>query len=334
MTLINNTRLVVILGPTSTGKTDLALNLAKKFNGELLSCDSRQVYRGLDIGTGKYPNLNIKYQISNIKKRKAHWEIEGVKISMYDVADPKKQYTVYDFIKDATPIIDDILKRGKLPIIVGGTGLYLKALLEGIPNLGIPASEKLRMQLQKLSKDELQGKLQQIAPDRWERMNYSDRQNPRRLIRAIEIVIQLTVNKLRTQDDKGRSQNDTYVLKIGLTAPRDILYQRIDKRVIIRVNQGMIDEAQQLHKRGLSLKRMRQLGLEYGVLADFLEGKIKSKEELIKVLQGKIHGFARRQLTWFKKEKNVSWVDTEGRNYFQKVENLICKWYDNPINVA
>ncbi|KKR23775.1 MAG: tRNA dimethylallyltransferase [Candidatus Daviesbacteria bacterium GW2011_GWB1_39_5] len=302
MTLINNTRLVVILGPTSTGKTDLALNLAKKFNGELLSC------------------LNIKYQISNIKKRKAHWEIEGVKISMYDVADPKKQYTVYDFIKDATPIIDDILKRGKLPIIVGGTGLYLKALLEGIPNLGIPVSEKLRMQLQKLSKDELQGKLQQIAPDRWERMNYSDRQNPRRLIRAIEIVIQLTVNKLRTQDDKGRSQNDTYVLKIGLTAPRDILYQRIDKRVIIRVNQGMIDEAQQLHKRGLSLKRMRQLGLEYGVLADFLEGKI--------------HGFARRQLTWFKKEKNVSWVDTEGRNYFQKVENLICKWYDNPINVA
>lgn len=333
-------RLLIILGSTSTGKTDLALNLAKKFNGELISCDSRQVYCGLDIGTGKMPGGDLRFKIKDlrIKKGRGYWEIEGIKIWMYDVVDPRRQYTVADFVRDARKMIGDIRERGKLPIVVGGTGLYLKALLEGLPNLAIPLDKNLRKKLEKLSKEKLQEKLQKTSPDRWESLNESDRQNPRRLVRAIEIATSLV--SLAPRNDNERACDDN-VLKIGLTAPRHILYQKIDERVVDRINQGMIDEAEKLHKEGLSFKRMRQLGLEYGVLADYLEGKITSKNELVKILQGKIHGFARHQITWFKKpclpagrEKDVAWFDIMGKNFPSDVEKMITKWYHQPADVT
>lgn len=305
-------KLLVILGPTATGKTDLALNLARKFNGELVACDSRQVYRGLDIGTGKMPGSG-KWEVRREKKR---WEVGGIKIWLYDVADPKKQYTVYTYVKDANKVIDEILKRKKLPIVVGGSGLYLRALLEGLPNLAIPINKKLRQEMEYLSIDDLQKRLQQISPEKWEKMNNSDRQNSRRLVRAIELTgVNLKFGKVQNFD----------ALKIGLTAPRDSLYKRIDERVLARIKQGMIDEAKKLHQKGLSLKRMRNLGLEYGVLADYLDGKIKN--DLATVLQNKIHGFLRRQLTWFKKEKNVIWFNIEDRFFKKQVEEMISKWY-------
>lgn len=288
-------KLLVILGPTATGKTDLGLILAKKFNGEIVSCDSRQVYRGLDIGTGKYPSQNAK-----VKKQKYCWEIDGVNIWMYDVVDARKQYTVADYVRDANKVIDEIQKRRKLPIVVGGSGLYIRALLEGLTNLSIPINKKLRQQLDKLSLVDLQKKLQQSEPERWKKMNNSDRQNPRRLIRAIELV------GLKPNFAKALSFD---ALKIGLTAPRDVLYKRADERVLARIKQGMIEETIKLHKKGLSFRRMRQLGLEYGVLADYLDGKIKDTNELIKIMQGKIHGYIRRQLTWFAKEKDVHWFN-------------------------
>ncbi|MDO8573215.1 MAG: tRNA (adenosine(37)-N6)-dimethylallyltransferase MiaA [Candidatus Daviesbacteria bacterium] len=299
-------KILVILGSTSTGKTDLALRLAKKLNGELVACDSRQVYKKLDIGTGKRPGENGELRIENGK-----WSFDDIPIHMYDVADPKKQYTVFDYVKDANKAIEGIYKRGKLPVIVGGTGLYLKALLEGLPNLGVPIDPKLRQQLNNLTIKQLQKRLQEILPDKWEDMNYSDRQNPRRLVRAIEIA--LTPEESLRATVRGGFKN---VLKIGLMAPREVLYKRIDNRVVSRINQGMIEEAVKLHDQGLSFERMRQLGLEYGVLADYLEGKITDKEELIRVLQGKIHGYARRQITWFEKEKNVFWIDITQNNWY------------------
>lgn len=324
-------KILVILGPTSTGKTDLTLSLAKRFHGELVACDSRQVYRGLDIGTGKLPSRKWEVGGGRWKRGKGFWEIDGVKVWMYDVVDPKRQYTVFDYVKEANKIIDGILKRGKLPIIVGGTGLYLKALLEGLSNLTIPLDLKLRKKLEKLSLDELQKMLQQVSPKRWGKMNDSDKQNPRRLIRAIEMANshRLTTPDLEmTKEESIGYRNDA--LKIGLTAPREILYQRIDERVVSRINQGMIDEAKKLHESGLSFKRMRQLGLEYGVLASFLQGAVKTRNEFIKIMQGKIHGFARRQITWFKREKEVFWLDISNKNYAHKVENLVAKWYDIP----
>lgn len=321
-------KILVILGPTATGKTDLALNLAKKFSGELVSCDSRQVYRGLDIGTGKLPS-----QKSKVKRQKYCWEIDGINIWMYDVVDASKQYSVVDYVKDAERAIKEIRGRGKLPIIVGGTGLYLKALLYGLPNLAIPIDKKLRKKLEKLSLNKLQEKLQELSQDRWQSLNESDKQNPRRLIRQIEISFTSEeslpfdfVQGERVTIRDGLSFKYD-VLKIGLTASRNILYKRSDERVIARIKQGMINEAEGMQKRGLSLKRMKSLGLEYGVLADYLDGKIKNTNELIKIMQGKIHGFIRRQLTWFKKEKNVYWFDITEKNFPLDVEKTVTKWY-------
>ncbi len=318
-------KLLVILGSTSTGKTDLALRLAGKFNGEVVACDSRQVYKGLDIGTGKLPSVKYKVKSEELKKQDGFWEMNGIKIWMYDVADPKKQYTVYDYVRDANKVMDDIIKRGKRPIIVGGTGLYIKALLEGLPNLVIPLDLELREELKKLSLQELQKRLQKLSPYKWYKMNHSDRQNPRRLVRVIEIMQSL---KLKAQNSKLQLKTQNYnILKIGLTAPRQILYQRIDERVTSRIKQGMVNEAEKLHQKGLSYKRMKQLGLEYGVLADYLEGKISSRDELIKQLQFKIHGYARRQITWFKKENKAYWFDITQNGWEDKVERQINSWY-------
>lgn len=319
-------KVLIILGPTATGKTDIGLYLAKKFNGELVACDSRQVYKGLDIGTGKLPS-DPTYEVKRTGPCRSRWEIDGIKIWMYDVVSPKKQYTVADYVKDASRVVSDITKRGKLPIIVGGTGLYLKALLEGLANLSVPIDKKLRKSLEKLSLNELQKKLQEINSGKWELMNRSDRQNPRRLVRAIELSV--VVNSKSRLPRHFVPRND--VLRIGLTAPRDTLYKSVDLRVSSRINQGMVEEAKRLHKEGLSLKRMKQLGLEYGVLADYLTGVIKGvwgNQGLVKVMQSKIHRFVRRQQTWFKKEKDIEWFDMTDKHYISMVEKLVKRWYD------
>lgn len=325
----NNINVLVILGPTATGKTDLALNLAKKFNGELISCDSRQVYVGLDVGTGKLPSGRWRMEDGRWKKGKSFWRIDRIKIWMYDVISPKKQYSVADYVQDAKKVIGKIRKKGKLPIIVGGTGFYLRALLEGIPNLSIPVDKNLRQKLSNLTIKQLQRKLSALDKKRWNALNNSDSQNPRRLVRAIELVL----NKANQGDQVQGLEKEFNFLKIGLTTTREILYKRVDKHVIERINQGMIEEAKTLYKSGLSTKRMRQLGLEYGVLANFLEGKIKDKDELIKILQGKIHGYVRRQLTWFKNPTTCSgpifWFDISEKNFPNNVEKLIVKWYDS-----
>lgn len=305
-------KILVVLGPTATGKTDLALKLAKKFNGELISADSRQVYKSLDIGTGKMPG-----KFESLKIEDERWIVDGITIHMYDVVSPKRQYNVVRFVKDTERVIDDIYKRYKLPILVGGTGLYLKALVDGLPNLAIPVDKKLRQELSKLTKDQLQKKLKEISPKSWKKLNFSDSQNPRRLIRAVELV--------EVRPHKNRFKNFN-VLKIGLTASRNILYQRSDARVVSRINQGMVEETRKLHSQGLSFSRMKQLGLEYGILADYLQGDFDGVS-LIKILQGKIHSYIRKQLTWFKKEKNIHWFDITEKDTFSKVEKRISEWY-------
>lgn len=303
-------KVLVILGPTATGKTDLAIFLGRKFNGELISADSRQVYKGLDIGTGKYPSGK------KIKKGNGFWKVDDVKIWLYDVASPKRQYTVAHYAKNANKVIEEILQKGKLPILIGGSGLYIKAVVDGLSNLDIPVDQKLRKNLEKLNLNKLQEELKTASLEKWQKMNYSDRQNSRRLVRAIELA---------RSTGYSSSMQKYQALKIGLTAPREILYQRADGRVISRIDQGMINEAE---KAGISLKRMKQLGLEYGVLATFLDGQI-GKEQLIQTMQGKIHGFIRRQITWFKKDKNIHWFDIEKQDLCVKVEKLISGWYDS-----
>lgn len=324
---MEDNKILVILGPTSTGKTDLALKFAKKFNGGLIACDSRQVYVGLDIGTGKLPSA--KFQ-----KHDRFWEINDIKIWMYDVVDPKRQYTVYDYVKDANGVINDIFERGKLPIIVGGTGLYLKALLEGLSNLSIPVDKRLRQELDKLSLIRLQEKLKKISSEKWTSLNYSDRQNPRRLIRAIEIAsTNLTSEESLPPPLELRRTGRVTVrggfktLKIGLTAPREVLYKKINDKVLEWIKERIVDEVSKLIKKGLSKKRLMELGLEYAVVVEYLDKKI-SLDQMIEKMQNKVRQYAKRQIIWFKKEKEVCWFDISHKNYIDKVENLVAKWYD------
>ncbi len=319
-------KVIVILGPTATGKTDLGIKLAKKFNGELIAADSRQVYKGLDIGTGKLPSPKINSLYGKYVKGKRNWLISEIKVWMYDLVSPKERFSVAEYVKEAEEVLEDMVLRKKLPIIVGGTGFYIKALLEGLPNLSIPVDNSLRIKLEKLTKEELQNKLWLLSPTKYDSLNESDKQNPRRLIRALEIIL---MNPYGIESAKGKMQREKWeTLKIGLSAPREVLYEKVDLRIVDWITDGIVKETEELIKGGVPVERFKELGLEYEVLADFLQGKIKDMEEVIKIIRGRLHDYVRRQETWFKKEKDVKWFDVTNRNYIQKVENLVHEWYD------
>lgn len=313
-------KLLIILGPTATGKTDLGLEIARKINGELVACDSRQVYIGLDIGTGKMPGKKVEFS-----KHKGFWMIGGIRVWMYDLVDPNSIYDVKEYIEDASSVIEKIQERGRVPIIVGGTGFYLQGLLEGIDNLQIPADPELRELLSGLSLEQLQEKLKESSTLKWESLNESDRKNKVRLVRAIELVL---MSPYKDTKKKPSPLSKKYkLLNVGLMCPKDMLNNRIDKRVISRINLGMIEEARDLNSKGLSLKRMRQLGLEYGVLADLIEGLVSEGEFIVK-LQNKIHQYAKRQMTWFKRDKNINWFDISESGWQLKMERRVLDWYN------
>lgn len=316
-------KIIAVLGPTATGKTDLAFQLARKFQGELIAADSRQVYRGLDIGTGKMPSRKM-----TLEKSKGSWKINGVKVWMYDVVDPKKQYSVASYAKDANQVINKIFKKGKRPILVGGTGLYFKALLEGLSNLGIPMDMQLRKILSSLSLEQLQKRLQELSPKKWKDINNSDRQNPRRLIRAIELSTLSLRGVKRSRLRSGLIARDDKVLKIGLTASREIIYERINNKALEWVELGVVDEVRNLLKKGVTKKRITELGLEYAVIVEYLDEKI-SLDQMIEKMQNKVRQYAKRQMTWFKKEKEVYWFNITDKNFVPKVEELVNKWYDS-----
>lgn len=314
-------KLLIILGPTATGKTDLAVYLAKKLNGELISCDSRQVYKGLDIGTGKLPGGEVAYS-----KHDGYWILDGIKIWFYDILSPADRYTAGDYIKDAREKIIEITKDEKLPIIVGGTGFYIDSLFSGLSYSTSVANQKLRVEYEKLPLEILQKKLKLLNPDFFSGLNNSDRNNKRRIVRYIEIY-SLNENLLKIKKKDGFFNNFD-ILKIGLTTVRERLYKRIDNRVDKRIKTGMIDEAKSLYKGGLSLERMKELGLEYRMLAEFIQNKL-TQEEMIQRLKNKIHQYAKRQLTWFKRDKKIIWFDILEKDFFGKVEKRVLDWYNS-----
>ena len=284
-------KLIVILGPTASGKSDIAVALAKKFSGEIISADSRQVYKGLNVGTGK------------ITKK----EMGGVKHHLLDVAFPKKRFSASDFKILSTEAIVKIVSKNKIPIICGGTGFYIDALLGDKQIPEVPPNEKLRKQLEKKSVGELLEILKKLDPERAENI---DAKNPRRLIRAIEIckiIGKVPLFNPKKQNFSGQANLKYEVLKIGIKMEEKELKSRINKRLKKRIEQGMIIEAKKLHNKGLSWKRMWELGLEYGALADFLEKKI-NKKEMIERLQKEIWHYAKRQITWFKRDKSIIWL--------------------------
>lgn len=313
-------KVLVILGPTATGKTDLGLILAQKLKGEIIVCDSRQVYKGLDIGTGKDPlDTSLK-----VVKGAGYWQINRIKIWLYDLVEPEIQFNVKDYLDNVHPVIQDVLNRGKLPIIVGGTGLYLKALTEGLSALGIPINLKLHQELEQVELSQLQQELQARDLNRWSQLNNSERMNKRRLIRNLELI-DIYPYKQDDKDDEHRIIEYDY-LKIGLTAPREVLNQRIDQRVDKWIKKGLLEEGKKLLKNGLTLPRMDQLGLEYRYLAQYLSQQI-DQQQLIDLLKLKNHQYAKRQMTWFKRDRDINWFDITDKTYIQQVEKTVKIWY-------
>ncbi len=249
--------------------------------------------------------------------------MDGVKVWMYDMVSPDKQYTVADYVKGANRVIERIHKKSKLPIIVGGTGLYLKALLDGLESLSIPMDQKLRTELQILDLKHLQERLQQLSKERWDQLNDSDKKNTRRLVRAIE----LSINENKRSIKSNQQRQDWDILKIGLTAPRESLYKNSDLRVLSWLRQGIIREVQNLMNKEIPFEKFLQLGLEYKIIAKYLNGQIR-QDELVAKIQYSLHSYIRRQQTWFKKEKDVFWFDVIRSGFTKKIEKLVSKWYD------
>lgn len=279
-------RIIAVVGPTASGKSTLAVEIARLVGGEVISADSRQVYTGLDIGTGK------------VTKR----EMRGVPHHLLDVANPKRAMSVVQYERRATRAIRDILKRGKVPIICGGTGLYIDAVLTNASFPAVPPNAKLRKELENLSAEKLFKKLQKIDPVRAETI---DSKNARRLTRAIEIA--MTLGNVPARAPATERYNTLY---IGLTLPKEKLAERIHTRLLARMKRGMIAEARRIHEAGLSWKRMESLGLEYRFLAQFLQNKI-SKNEMLELLEIAIRQYSKRQMVWFKKNEKIRWVRPE-----------------------
>jgi len=338
-------RLLVICGPTATGKTALGMELAKKFNGELVSADSRQVYKGMDIGTGKdLPKFSIfNFQFSIDKKQIGYFLLEEIPVWLYDVVEPDYRFNVADYVECATQVIQDIWRRKKLPILVGGTGFYIKALIDGIESLGIPPDWELREKLRNLEIKKLREILREIAPERLAKMNESDRNNSRRLIRAIEIAREIPNSKFQIPNKSqipclsGKQANLKFenVLFVGLTAPYKVLYERIDRRVEERVKQGIIEEIQKLLKKGYNWENSA-LGATIGYRewrqyfknSQFAIRNSQLREEIIRRWKFAEHAYARRQMTWFKKDKRIHWFDISQKKWQDKIENLVKKWID------
>lgn len=289
----NGYKILIIVGPTSSGKSDLAVRLAKKFNGEIISADSRQVYKGMDIGTGK------------ITKK----EMQNISHYLLDVASPKKIFTVVQYRKLALQAIRKIFKKGKMPIICGGTGFYIQSVLDGINIPAVKPDWKLRKKFEDATAEELFEKLKKLDKKRAKTI---DKNNKRRLIRALEIVIKTK----KPVPDFQKNPLPYPTLIIGVKKEQRELNDLIKKRLLKRLKMGMVNEVKNLHKNSVSWKRLEEFGLEYRYLALYLQDKIPY-QEMLEILQKEIEHFAKRQMTWWKGDKRIIWIEN-----FKKAEAL------------
>lgn len=281
-------KIIVILGPTASGKSALAVRLAKKFNGEIISADSRQVYRKLNIGSGK------------VTKK----EMSGITHHCFSVVSPKKIFTVVDFKRCADEAMEKIFAKNKTPIIVGGTGLYIQAIVNNIVLPEVKPDWKLRKGLEKKTNDEMFNILKKFDP---ERARNIDPKNPRRLIRAIEIARALgKVPRLK-------SELPSYeVLQIGIKLPDEVLKKNIKKRIEEMLRSSLVAETKKLRNSGLSWKGIYEFGFEYKYPALYLRGLIDIKMMKEKLISENWR-YAKRQMTWFKRDSGIIWTSKENQ---------------------
>lgn len=370
-------KLLIISGPTASGKTKLALKLAREFNGELLSADSRQVYRGMDVVTGKDLPMNAKYVsknslcskgelkrsiregFTNTGKSSCHaiaWRpslskeglvygyyvIEETRLWGLGIVKPDQDFDVSHFIKYAQVVIADICKRGKLPIIVGGTGFWIRSLLNQPETVGVPINAKLRLGLAAYNLPKLQQTLQKTDLEKWEGMNNSDRNNPRRLVRAIEIgeyintkseirnpkqIKNKQISNIDIETSPTEAQLSECVLNyedifwIGLKMDKDILAEKIRQRVLERIKDGAVEETKKLaEKYRWDIPSMTGIG--YRDLLPYIEDKLTYDQAVENWILHEIQ-YAKRQMTWNNREKQIQWFDVQDGYFFDRIKSSI-----------
>jgi len=286
----NNYNLIVVTGPTATGKTSLAVSVAEKLNGEIISADSRQVYRGMNIGTGK--DIEEYHSFGHI-----------IPYHLIDICEAGEEYNVFRYLNDFKNVYNDIISRCKLPILCGGSGLYIEAVLKDYRLLNVPVDEKLREELEAKSDEELAEMLQNNAAVH----NISDTSNRKRLIRAVEIAL---YQKNGTVKENDLPALDYIIFAVDFE--RSALKKRITDRLRQRLSNGMVEEAKALLKSGISKDKLVYYGLEYKFLAEFLDGQY-SYNDMYQKLNSAIHRFSKRQMTWFRKMERdgiaINWID-------------------------
>lgn len=279
---MKKTKAIVVTGPTATGKTRFAVRLALRFNGEIIAADSRQVYKGLDIGSGKDIE---EYRIGDTQ----------IKYHLIDVADPSEEYNLMQYRADFANAFKNILQDGKLPFIVGGSPLYISAIINNYELIGGPRDERLRENLAALSNEQLADMLRVMSEDSTKAI---DIRNRNRLLRTIE--------KLSSKNVSQFEKIDANWLLIGTYLHRKVVHEKIRQRLETRLKNGMIDEVANLQKSGLSWEKLERFGLEYKWIAMYLQGKI-TFDEMKNILEAKIRQFAKRQDIWFRKLEREGW---------------------------
>ena len=297
-------KVIVICGPTASGKTALSIELAKKINGEIISADSMQIYKDMDIGTAK-PTKE---------------EMQGIKHYLLDFVSPEERYSVAQYKQDAKAAIKEIIAKGKTPIIVGGTGLYIDSLIYEIEYSDIKIDEDYRKQLEKIVEekglDELYKMAMKIDPIAMEKISLNDK---KRIMRVLEIY--KSTGKTKTQQEEESRKNPVeYDYKVfAINWDREILYKRINKRVDLMIEQGLIDEVRNILKKYDKFPTAMQ-GLGYKEVMDYING-IYTKEEMIEKIKMETRRYAKRQLTWFRKNKQTIWL--EGTNDIDRNVDII-----------
>ncbi len=287
-------KLVVIEGTNASGKSGLGVALAAHYGGEVVSADSRQVFRGLDLGSGKITPE----------------EMQGVRHHLIDIAEPNEFFSMHDFQRLAYEAVDDVRARGRTPFLVGGTGLYVASVTDGYVMSDTEPDLEYRAYLETMDTPKLYEMLRELRPEM-----EIDEKNRNRVMRQLE--------KIHDGDDHSAPNAPRYdCLKLGVTWPRPVLRARIDERLDRRLEQGMIEEVQGLLDRGASVEFLKKLGLEYRFITQYLIGEIPDRNEMVELLRTAIKQFAKRQTTWFRRDKDIQWLDMADDPFAEACEKI------------
>lgn len=285
-------KVIVICGPTASGKTGLSIELAKKINGEIVSCDSMQIYKDMTIGTAK-PTAE---------------EMQGIKHYLIDCVSPEQRFSVADYKREATDAIKEILAKGKVPIVVGGTGLYLETLIYGIEYEEIEVDLDYRAHLEKIEAEKglqyLYNEAEKIDEEATKKISPNDK---KRIYRVLEIYKATGKTKTQLEKESRKKGPDFDYILFGINMDRDKLYERINKRVDLMIKNGLVQEVETLSKKYNEFPTAMQ-GLGYKEVIEYLDGKL-TKDEMIEKIKMMTRRYAKRQLTWFRKYENITWLD-------------------------